>query len=123
MIYIGIDPGLSGAVAVINEDVIGQPGLGYLVEVFDTPTMQVDSSGKVRNKYNAAAMAELLAPYISIPPYPTGRALVILESVHSMPKQGVASSLHSVRDWAYGRASLLPTVCHWSCQVRNDGRN
>jgi len=92
MIYIGIDPGLSGAVAVINEDVIGQPGLGYLVEVFDTPTMQVDSSGKVRNKYNAAAMAELLAPYISIPPYPTGRALVILESVHSMPKQGVASS-------------------------------
>jgi crossover junction endodeoxyribonuclease RuvC len=95
LIYIGIDPGLNGAVAVINENVLGNTevdGFRYLVEVFDTPTMEIESSGKVRNKYNTAAMAELLSPYLEIPPFATGRSLVVLESVHSMPKQGVASS-------------------------------
>jgi len=128
MIYIGIDPGLNGAVGIINEDVIGQPGLGYLVEVFDTPTMEVDSSGKVRNKYNTAAMAELLAPYLAIPPYQTGRALVILESVHSMPKQGVASSFtfgEGLGMWkgiiaAYRLPLELPSPQRWKKEMMAD---
>lgn len=92
MKYIGIDPGLNGALAVIDEDVIGIPGLGYMVGVFDTPTLQVESNGKVRNKYNTAGMAELLSYIYECPSMSERYVMVTLESVHSMPKQGVASS-------------------------------
>jgi crossover junction endodeoxyribonuclease RuvC len=80
VIYIGIDPGLNGAVAVIAE--AGNP------LVFDTPTMVV-SGVKEKRVYNTAAMAVLLKPYGRMGMRDT---LVILENVHSMPKQGVASS-------------------------------
>ena len=76
MIYIGIDPGLNGAVGVIMENE------HY---VFDTPTMVV-AGEKNKRRYNTAAMAGLLNIY------GPEESLVILESVHSMPKQGVASS-------------------------------
>jgi crossover junction endodeoxyribonuclease RuvC len=80
VIYIGIDPGLNGAVGVIREDI----RLGPLV--FDTPTMVV-SGVKEKRMYNTAAMAQLLLPYMD-----NQEVLVVLENVHSMPKQGVASS-------------------------------
>jgi hypothetical protein len=80
MIYIGIDPGLSGAVAVITPD--------YNI-VYDTPTVLVEGE-KTKHKYIVPAMALLLKPYSM------GcrgvEVLAILENVHSMPKQGVASS-------------------------------
>ena len=80
MIYIGIDPGLSGAVGVIGDTLDPM--------VFDTPTVLVEGE-KTKRKYLTAAMALLLKPF-------TGRpdVLVILENVHSMPKQGVASSFN-----------------------------
>jgi crossover junction endodeoxyribonuclease RuvC len=77
MIYIGIDPGLGGAVGILDEN---------LVQVFDTPTVLVEGE-KTKHKYMVGAMALLLKPY-------AGRrdVLAVLENVHSMPKQGVASS-------------------------------
>jgi crossover junction endodeoxyribonuclease RuvC len=87
MIYIGIDPGLNGAVGVIQEDtLIGPYGDIDVYSVFDTPTMVI-SGVKEKRICNAAAMAELLKPFARQPD-----VLVVLESVHSMPKQGVASS-------------------------------
>lgn len=88
MIYIGIDPGLSGAVAIMD-DTADFPDKTR-VQVFDTPTMVV-SGIKDKRVYNTAAMAQLLQPY-SVLLGTTSMALVVLESVHSMPKQGVASS-------------------------------
>jgi crossover junction endodeoxyribonuclease RuvC len=81
VIYIGIDPGLSGAVAVLDDQ-------GGICDpfVFDTPTVLVEGE-KTKRKYLVPAMAALLRPY-SRNPY----ALAVLENVHSMPKQGVASS-------------------------------
>lgn len=83
-VFIGIDPGLSGAVAFL-------PGFdgpdGMVARVEDTPIMNVGDDDKVRRKYNTAAMAALLRPYSS-----STDVTVILEAVHSMPKQGVASS-------------------------------
>ena len=85
MIYIGIDPGLGGAVGVIDETALFPTNE---FKVFDTPTMVV-SGVKNKNVYNTAAMAALLQPYHD----QVGcDVLVVLESVHSMPKQGVASS-------------------------------
>ena len=79
MIYIGIDPGLGGAVGVVF-DAMKDP------VVYHTPTMVI-SGVKDKRVYNTAAMALLLKPFSTI-----DNVLVVLESVHSMPKQGVASS-------------------------------
>lgn len=87
MIYIGIDPGLSGAVAVIQEDaIIGPHGDIDVCSVFDTPTVIVEGE-TTKRKYLVPSMARLLEPY-------TNRqdVLAVLENVHSMPKQGVSSS-------------------------------
>ena len=90
MIYIGIDPGLNGAVGVIDKQ-----GTPY---VFDTPTMVV-SGVKDKRVYHTTAMALLLKPFS------TENVLVVLESVHSMPKQGVASSFSFGQGLGMGRAS------------------
>jgi crossover junction endodeoxyribonuclease RuvC len=81
LIIIGIDPGLNGAVGVIDERLDPR----CRAKVFDTPTMTV-SGEKDKRVYNKAPMASLLTPYVG------QDVLVVLESVHSMPKQGVASS-------------------------------
>ena len=82
MIYIGIDPGLSGAVAVLWDSLSFPSGVGAVVN--DTPTAQVDG----KNKYLVPAMALLLSSYKD----KQDEVLAVLENVHSMPKQGVASS-------------------------------
>jgi crossover junction endodeoxyribonuclease RuvC len=73
---IGIDPGLSGAVARIDDD------LDFL-QVNDTPTMTVKSGPKLKRRYQVPAMVELLRGNVDF---------VMIENVHSMPGQGVASS-------------------------------
>jgi hypothetical protein len=70
---VGIDPGLSGAVAIISP---------RGAKVYDTPVIQV---GKKR-ELDVSAMALLLEPFRDEP------CVVGLEWVHSMPKQGVAST-------------------------------
>jgi crossover junction endodeoxyribonuclease RuvC len=80
VIYIGIDPGLHGAVGVITEDGSAQ--------VFDTPTMVI-AGKKDKNVYNEVAMAQLLTKIVV---HYITNSLVVLENVHSMPRQGVASS-------------------------------
>lgn len=77
MRYIGIDPGLSGAVAVLSG------ALGLEFTLLDTPVAMV---GKKR-EYVAVRMVELLRPYAE-------NSVAALESVHSMPKQGVASAFN-----------------------------
>lgn len=128
MKYIGIDPGLNGAVAVIDEDVIGQPGLGYMVEVNDTPTMKVESNGKVRNKYNTAAMADLLSYIYESKNMSERYVTVTLESVHAMPKQGVSSSFtfgEGLGIWkgiiaARGFSLELPSPQRWKKAMLTD---
>jgi hypothetical protein len=75
MIYIGIDPGLGGAVAIID---------GLNVDLFDTPTALTGKGTK--RDYLIANMTPLLESAAKYQPF------CVLEAVHSMPKQGVASS-------------------------------
>lgn len=87
MIFIGIDPGLHGAVGVLNDGpIMGGPPTPLCPVVYDTPTMVV-SGVKEKTVYNKAAMAFILEPWKD-----RSDVLVILENVHSMPKQGVSSS-------------------------------
>ena len=73
---IGIDPGLTGAVCVLN---------GKTCEFHDTPIMVVLSGGKKRTRYQPEQMALLLRPWENCD------AVVALELVHAMPQQGTAS--------------------------------
>lgn len=79
MRVIGIDPGASGAIVLLEN---GQP-----IEWAEMPISKIGSSTRV----NAAALTDFIASCCC--------EHVFVEAVHSMPKQGVASSFnfgHSV---------------------------
>jgi crossover junction endodeoxyribonuclease RuvC len=111
VIFIGVDPGLHGAVGIVSTH--------DLPVVFDTPIMNVDG----KNKYNTFDMAMLLRPYQGMPD-----TLVILESVHSMPKQGVASSFtfgEGLGLWkgiiaAYNLPLEMPSPQRWKKAILTD---
>lgn len=77
-VYIGIDPGLSGAVAVLADD-------GVLVGLHDTPVLTLRTSRGSRTEYDAPGLVALLAPYAGL------QAHVILEESQAMPGQGTRS--------------------------------
>jgi hypothetical protein len=76
--YIGIDPGLNGALAVIHDD-------GSIVAVHDTPTLMLRTSRGIRQEYDVPGLVALLVPYVS------PQAHVILEESQAMPGQGTRS--------------------------------
>lgn len=82
-LYIGIDPGLDGAVAAIDEH-------GSIISLQDTPTLIVKKGAGTKRAYAETAMVtilEALDTQIS-----KGNITVVgIENVHSMPGQGVTS--------------------------------
>jgi len=77
MIIIGIDPGLSGGIAVLDNNKV--------LELFDMPVM---ADGKKNKKQlNSALLAKLIKENISN----TSESAVIVEQVNAMPGQGVTS--------------------------------
>ena len=80
MTYVGIDPGLDGALAEIHDD-------GFIA-IFDTPTLTIQSGKKKKRKYNIAIIADLFHAHYN---HEEGKVRVGIESQHSMPAQGVAS--------------------------------
>lgn len=76
-LFIGIDPGLHGAIAFYR------PAAGEL-RVEDIPVHELTVNGKKRSQIDKHRLRDLF--YNMLP----GRAFV--EDVHSMPAQGVASS-------------------------------
>ena len=81
-ISVGIDPGLSGAIAAINA------GSLELLEVVDTPV--ITSEGK--RLYDIGGMADAIR-HMSL----LGDAVVILEQAQAMPGQGVSSTFSTGR--------------------------
>ena len=77
MIIIGIDPGLSGGIAVLDNNKV--------LELFDMPVM---AEGKKNKKQlNSALLAKLIKESTSN----TSESAVIVEQVNAMPGQGVTS--------------------------------
>lgn len=81
-IYIGIDPGLFGAVAGIDHR-------GHIISVQDTPIVKVKKSKGYKNAYVDSQMAAILSVLIQAAGA-TG-CQVALENVHAMPGQGVTA--------------------------------
>ena len=76
MIILGIDPGLSGALALYDTS-------EQTVEVFDMPVLELVRNGKKKGEVSAQALANLLAG--------RGVKAAYLERVNAMPGQGVTS--------------------------------
>lgn len=81
--YVGIDPGLSGAIAVLDDN-------ANLVDLSDIPVM-AKGKGKsvVKNQINAVALSDLMLAYMN--------TTAIIENVSARPGQGV-SSMFSLGD-------------------------
>ena len=98
---LGVDPGISGAIVLLED---GQP-----IEWAEMPVNKVGSTTRV----NPAALADFIASCCCTHVY--------VEAVHSMPKQGVASSFnfgHSVGTvmgvlGAMGLPHTLVTPQYW----------
>lgn len=73
MIFIGIDPGLSGAVAAIDD-------FGDCLYIGNTPTQKVTVSRKERTAYDIGAMAATLRGWADDP------HMVVLEITTPMPR-------------------------------------
>ena len=71
---VGIDPGISGAIAFLSDEVE--------TSVHDLPIMEAAVGKKKRNQINPAALKVLIATYATRP------AIVYLEKTHAMPDNG-----------------------------------
>ncbi len=76
--HIGIDPGLAGAVAILDQH-------GALQALYDTPTLTLRTSRGTKQEYDVGGIVALLRPYAA------ARAHVTLEESQAMPGQGVRS--------------------------------
>jgi len=82
MMKLGIDPGISGALALLTED-------DRLVEVWDMP-VSPKLSGK-GNQVNAALLVSMFQQAIALAQNAGHDVTVFLEQVGAMPGQGVTS--------------------------------
>jgi hypothetical protein len=103
-VFIGIDPGLDGALAVID---------GTAVLLHDTPVGEVGKQGGKRRVYLEALMADLLRPYAGRP------VRVMLERSQAMGArvqgrtQGVSSSFSIGEGYGLWRGILAGLGMTW----------
>jgi crossover junction endodeoxyribonuclease RuvC len=111
MRFIGIDPGVNGAVAALDED---------RAEVLDIPTFWVTKGTKRRQVYDLPVFFALLE-YVGH----RGASTYIVEDVHAMPGQGVTSmfsmgygvgAIHGMLT-ALGRPFELVTPQRWKKEL------
>ena len=77
MIIIGIDPGISGAISIVENKKI--------LEVYDTPTM-IDGK-KNKRQINSAQVTNIIKERLNN----NKEVIVVVENVNAMPGQGVTS--------------------------------
>ena len=77
MIIIGIDPGISGAISIIENKKV--------LEVYDTPTM-IDGK-KNKRQINSAQVTNIIKETLN----KGKKVVVVVEHVNAMPGQGVTS--------------------------------
>lgn len=77
MIIIGIDPGLTGAIAFVS------PQGGCVIE--DIPTQPLPGNGMVKCKVDGLALARMVRKHCPV----DAKALVVCEAVHAMPGNAI----------------------------------
>jgi Holliday junction resolvasome RuvABC endonuclease subunit len=90
MIYVGIDPGLSGAIAVIDSDTKD-------ISFVDTPVLEIRVGKKLKHQQDAYAIASLLRALSS------GKdVMVTIEKVNAMPDVGTGAKMGSTSAFNFG---------------------
>lgn len=100
-VFVGIDPGIGGAVAVIDHLTT--------LRIYNVPKIKTPTG---KNDYDIPKMVEILRPYcVNTQKEPV---VVVIEAVHAMPGQGVSSTFH------FGRGKgLWEGICHaLGCTVK-----
>lgn len=77
MMTLGIDPGLSGAIAILERD--------RLIQVFDMPTVRIEVNGKAKRRISPEMLVSELGMYRD------SLRFACVEKVNAMPGQGVSS--------------------------------
>lgn len=91
MIRIGIDPGITGAVAILKDDY--KCGGVELLELFDMPTETVGKrTGRERRRISVPLLREELAKAATLAEQNGYSIIANVESVSAMPGQGVSST-------------------------------
>ena len=93
MITVGVDPGLSGAVGVLQD--------GRFVAVEDMPVV-IKGAGVVKNEVSPAALLAVLRERVP----PVDSVAAVIERVSSRPGEGVASSFSLGDSFGVARAVL-----------------
>lgn len=73
--FIGVDPGLKGAIAIIDEN-------GYWIQIQDTPTITFQKGKKNKTEYNIGEIKRVLFNFIDIS---SDKTTVFVEKMQSMP--------------------------------------
>lgn len=84
MLVVGIDPGLTGAAALVSHN--------GLLEVFDLPTSSSSETSRVTRKLDGAAFAKTLKDCLTRHEASRESVFVVLEDVHVMPKGNAANA-------------------------------
>lgn len=87
MIVCGIDPGTTGAVALIDHN-------GFL-ELFDLPVEEVPSNGRTKRKLDAGKLANVLRDTLRRNGAAGQHVEIWLEDVHAMPGTASGSSANT----------------------------
>jgi len=82
---VGIDPGTTGCVCVLEQ----------AIHFFDTPTNQVKVGKTLRNVYDRREMLSILRTVQDIVAREGGDCLVTIEDIHPMPKNGGVGNFSS----------------------------
>jgi crossover junction endodeoxyribonuclease RuvC len=98
MITIGIDPGLSGAIAFLSD--------GKFLTVQDMP-ITAKGSGSVKNEVDPAGVVSILRRYAPV----DEAIMVVIERVNAMPGQG-SSSIFSLGD-SFGCVRAAVAACRF----------
>ena len=77
MLIFGIDPGLNGAVAILEKN--------NIIDIFDMPTMA--QGNKNKRQLNCALLSKIFQKHI----HSKNEISVVVEKVNAMPGQGVTS--------------------------------
>jgi len=84
MIVVGIDPGLTGAAALVSHN--------GLLDVFDLPTSSSSDTARVSRKLDGAAFAKTLREALTRNDAGKEDVFIVLEDVHVMPKGNAANA-------------------------------
>ncbi len=84
MIYLGIDPGLTGALAVLDSE-------SKSISFFDTPTVQIEVGKKIKNQQDVYAIASLLRSIVDCKD-----VMAVIEKVNAMPGIGANGERQSM---------------------------